>query len=169
MVKPFYLGKALLKPFDCDKRRSGKMATLRENRTILAVNGWKAHGYSFIFARMRASAQPVLAILLALALVVGGAGRFALGCGEEPITSHSHAENSHAGHHHSHDNDAAKKPFSAPECFKCCGICLANPGLSRVPRVVVELTSHPVVFSLATQAYSDHLIVIDPGIPKPTA
>ena len=118
---------------------------------------------------MHASAQPVLAILLALALIVGGVGRFALCCGEEGLTSHSHGGGAHAGHHHSPDHDAAKKPLSAPGCLKCCGICVADPGLSRAPTVTVELTRHAAVFSIDTKTYHNRPVVIDPGIPKSLA
>jgi len=120
---------------------------------------------------MRAWVRPFLAILLALALVAGGAGRFAVACDDDPATARPH---SHTGHHHSHDHDAAKndhdaakKPLSAPGCLKCCGICIADPALARAPAVVADLQGRPAIFSTAGKTYRDRPVVLDPGIPKP--
>jgi hypothetical protein len=136
---------------------------------MLGLTGCKCERQSLILASMAACARPVLAILLALALVVGGVGRFAVACGDDLPAAHVHDVGSHSGHHHSHDHDTGKKPLSAPACLKCCGVCVADPSLARAPAVIVDLRVGPAVFVIATQTYRDRPVVLDPGIPKPIA
>jgi hypothetical protein len=149
----------------CDKN-----ATVGGNRAISALTVCGAFEQSGIFTLMAQSARQVLVTLLAFVVVVGAWGRFTPGCSEELPIAQAETHESHAGHHH-HGNHhpPAKQPVSAPACLKCCGICIADPGLTRAPAIVVDLSGSPVVFFIASKTYKDHSFYIDPGIPKPVA
>src|SRR5947209_5037588 len=107
-------------------------------------------------------ARQVLVALLALAVIVGGIGRFAADCAGESSAAHAHAAGgSHAGHHHDHPHDAAKKLLAVPGCLKCCGICITDSGLLRGALADVDLRSIPAVFLTASKTYRDRSVVVD--------
>src|SRR5262249_30447712 len=104
---------------------------------------------------------------LALAVAIGGLGQVTPSCAEKMPAAHADTHDSHAGHHHhSDDRHAAKPPVSTPACLKCCGICIADTGLTPAPAIAVVLNGSPVVFFTAFKTYKDRPFFIDPGIPK---
>jgi hypothetical protein len=123
---------------------------------------------------MRALKRPIFIALLAVAFIVGGAGKASFVQLEHAALTHD--ETAHAAHDHhgvlQHDgehahHDGAGHDQKQHSSLKCCGLCLAVSGDTPVtPCAAVQLISTRVFYLLDNKFETGRIVVLDPGIPK---
>ena len=126
---------------------------------------------------MRALKHPVFIALLAVAFVVGGAGKASFVQLAHAAFTHeesAHAAHDHGGVHqhggeHAH-HDGAGHDEKQQSSLKCCSLCLAvSNEIPAAPSAAIELIASRVFYPLDCKSEDGSIVVLDPGIPKQRA
>lgn len=124
---------------------------------------------------MRALKRPVFIALLAVAFVVGGAGKASFVQLEHAAFTHEesahttahdhHGVHQHGGEHAHHDGAAHDQKQQSS--LKCCSLCVAvSSDTPAAPCYAVELIASRVFYPLDCKSEGGSIVILDPGIPK---